>query len=115
MHTYLALDMSRVPQSTKDNVPTFALGLFSNEPEPTRMLLDGYRVGADGSYILDSEGEKVLCHSPKVLGDWLQWSANPIAVQKTLIDKAIEYTREEYLQLKAEPTSIWYVNPEENI
>ena len=50
-HTFLAIDMLLIPQSTKRNVPTFWGGLFSNDgvknangewgKEPSRMLLDG--------------------------------------------------------------------------
>ena len=39
-HTFLSLDMDLIPQSTKDNVPTFWQGLFSNDQ--SRILIDGY-------------------------------------------------------------------------
>ena len=107
--------MSHIPQSTKDNVSTFALGLFSNDGaggEPSSMLLDGYKLESDGSYTLDAEGNKILCHSPAVLTSWLQWSANPVAAQKTLIDRATEYTKAEYIQLRDDSSSIWYINSE---
>ena len=38
-HSFLSLDMNIIPQSTKDNVPTFNSALFSNDN--SRMLIDG--------------------------------------------------------------------------
>jgi hypothetical protein len=37
-HTFLSLNIDLIPQSTKDNVPTFYSALFSNDS--TRMLID---------------------------------------------------------------------------
>ena len=105
-HNFLALDMLPIPQSTKDNVPTFWLGLFSNDgikddsgswiKEPTRMLIDGY----------NEEGE--LVHPQEVLSAWLQWDDNPIETQNLIISSAIEYTSEEFKDEKLDVNSIWY-------
>ena len=94
MRTFLALDMSLIPQSTKDNVPTFWKGLFSNDG--TRMLIDGR----------NEKGE--LVHPQAVLSAWLQWSDNALEVQDMLISTAIEYTAEQFKLEKQTPESIWH-------
>ena len=94
-HTFLALDMKLIPQSTKDNVPTFWQGLFSNDQ--SRMLIDGY-----------SE-QGVLVHPQATLGAWLQWSSNPQEIQDNLLAEASEYTSAELTALKNDVNSIWYV------
>ncbi len=97
-HTFLSLDMNLIPQSTKDNVPTFWQGLFSNDK--SRMLIDGKNDKGD------------LVHPTQVLQAWLQWSDNPDEKIQQILSTSIEYTREEYLTLKDNANSIWYVEPE---
>jgi hypothetical protein len=94
-HTFLALDMGLIPQSTKDNVPTFWQGLFSNDN--TRMLIDGR----------NNSGE--LVHPQTVLGAWLQWSDNPKGIELEIISTAIEYTAEEIKAEQQDISSMWYV------
>lgn len=94
-HTFLSLDMNLIPQSTKDNVPTFWQGLFSNDK--SRMLIDGRNESGN------------LVHPTQVLQAWLQWSDNPDDLIKQIIDSSIEYTKSEYLTLKDGVSSIWYV------
>ena len=94
-HTFLALDMSLIPQSTKDNVPTFWGGLFSNDN--SLMLIDGYNKNG------------VLVHPQSVLNAWLQWEPEPQQTQDDLISSAIEYTSQEVLDMKNDVNSIWYV------
>lgn len=110
-HTFLSLDVRNlIPKTTKDNVPTFWMGLFSNDGvkgsngawivEPSRMLIDGR----------NDEGE--LVHPHQVLLTWTQWSDNPDKVIQTLLDTAIEHTTEAFTSLKGDVGSIWYVEPE---
>jgi len=109
-HTFLSLDMLKIDQETKDNVPTFWMGLFSNDgiknsddswiKEPSRMLIDGK----------NSKGEMV--HPMSVLRAWTQWSDNPDEVIQTLLDSAIEYTTEEIKVEQRDVNSIWYVDEE---
>ncbi len=93
-HTFLSLDMNLIPQSTKDNVPTFSKGLFSNDN--SRMLIDGY----------NTKGE--LVQPSKVLDSWLQWSENKEEVVNQLLESSIEYTKQDMLSEKKDPKSIWY-------
>tara|TARA_R110000772_G_scaffold67595_1_gene150083 strand:- start:2067 stop:2375 length:309 start_codon:yes stop_codon:yes gene_type:complete len=97
-HTFLSLDMNLIPQTTKDNIPTFYSGLFSNDN--SRMLIDGR----------NDKGE--LVHPMSVLLKWTQWSENPSEVVQSLLDDAIEYTAQEFTTLKADVNSIWYDEPE---
>lgn len=100
MHTFLSLDMDLIPQSTKDNVPTFYSGMFSNDN--TRMLIDGYNDAGD------------LVHPQAVLSAWLQWIDNPEEVQQQILSNAIEYTHQEIKDKQKDVNSIWYIEPEED-
>jgi len=97
-HSFLSLDMNLIPQSTKDNVPTFYSALFSNDN--SRMLIDG------------RNGKGELVHPMTVLLAWTQWSANPSEVVQAILDDAIEYTAYEFNALRSNVNSIWYVEPE---
>ena len=97
-HSFLSLDMNLIPQSTKDNVPTFYSALFSNDN--SRMLIDG------------RNGNGELVHPMTVLLAWTQWSANPSEVVQAILDDAIEYTADEFKVLRGDAGSIWYVEPE---
>lgn len=98
MHTFLALDMSLIPQTTKDNVPTFWQGLFSNDG--SRMLIDGR----------NKKGE--LVHTTQVLHAWTQWSEDPQAVIDELLATATEYTAGQIKTEQQDINSIWYFEPE---
>lgn len=97
-HTFLALNIDLIPQTTKDKVPTFSQGLFSSDN--SRMMIDGYNA------------QGVLVHPQATLDAWLQWSADPQATQAALLTAASEYTKDEFMVLKADVNSIWYVEPE---
>tara|TARA_R110001632_G_scaffold84188_2_gene185858 strand:- start:184 stop:492 length:309 start_codon:yes stop_codon:yes gene_type:complete len=97
-HTFLSLDMNLIPQTTKDNVPTFYSGLFSNDN--SRMLIDGR----------NDKGE--LVHPMSVLLKWTQWSENPNGVVQSLLGDALEYTVVEFNTLKNDVDSIWYTDTE---
>ena len=96
-HTFLSLDMDLIPRSTKDNVPTFWLGYFSNDN--SRILLDG------------NNKENNLVHRIEALRAWVQWSADPDLIITQLLSTAIEHTKEELEVLKNDTSSIWYVDP----
>jgi len=112
-HTFLSLDMNLIPQATKDNVPTFWGGLFSSDgikdadgnytQDPTMLLIDGYNDNGD------------LVHPQETLSAWLQWESNPLETQELIISNAIEYTKAEYITLKGDVNSIWFVGSEVGI
>jgi len=93
-HTFLALDTTLIPQSTKNNIPTYNQGLFSNDG--SRLLIDGYN------------DARSLVHPLATLTAWLQWELNPQLIIDQLISTAIEYTHIEILAEKADVNSIWY-------
>lgn len=95
-HTFLSLDMNLIPQATKDNVPTFYSGLFSNDN--SRMLIDGRNANGD------------LVHSWGVLLSWLQWEVDPMATLNLIVDNSIEYTTAEFNAEKSKLESMWHVN-----
>lgn len=100
-HTFLSLDMNLIPQSTKDNVPTFWKGLFSNDL--SRMLIDG------------KNGKGDLVHTQEALSFWLQWSENPQEIITQLLSTAIEYTGTEIKAAQNNIDSIWYISKEGHI
>jgi hypothetical protein len=100
MHNFLALDMSLIPQSTKDYLPTFWGGRFSNDL--SRMLIDGYNEKGD------------LVHPDITLKTWLQWSENPEEIIEQLLSTAISYTKDELLEETKDPNSIWYNAPRDD-
>lgn len=99
MHTFLSLDMALIPQETKDYVPTFWLGLFSNDK--SRMLIDGR----------NEKGE--LVHPQATIDAWLQWEDDPQATLVLILSTAIEYTSTDINTLKSDVNSIWHVNQED--
>ena len=99
MHTFLSLDMNLIPQWTKDNVPTFYSGRFSNDN--SRMLLDGKNSNSE------------LVHAQFILNAWLGGELDKTLTLNTILDNAIEYTRDEFIALTLDINSIWYVQPEE--
>lgn len=110
-HTFLSLDMALIPQATKDNVPTFWMGMFSSDgikaedgllvKEPLRMLIDGK----------NDKGEMV--HTLPTLRAWTQWSSSPDEVILLILDSAIEYTTEQIKLEQQDSDSIWYINTSE--
>ena len=66
----------------------------------SRLLLDGKNIN----------GKTV--HPMPVLLKWVQWSSNPEEAIDLIINSAIEYTRDEFIALRNDINSIWYVEPE---
>lgn len=97
-HTFLSLDMNLIPQTTKDNVPTFYSGLFSNDN--SRMLIDG------------RNGKGELVHSWEAILSWLQWETDPLSTLNKIVDSSIEYTAQEFAALKNDVDSIWCAKQE---
>ena len=98
-HTFLALDMALIPQSTKNNVPTFWQGYFSNDN--AFMLIDGYN------------DKRELVHPQETLNSWLQWESEPQSTLNAILSSAIEYTKEEFKAEASDAGSIWYCEPED--
>lgn len=87
--------MNAIPASTKNNVPSFWGGVFSNDK--SRMLIDG----------LNTSGE--LVHANSALMSWLQWESNPQATLNIILSTSIEYTQEQYEELTNDDNSIWHM------
>lgn len=84
MHTYLAIPVSVIPQWTKDNIPTYPLGYFSN----------------DNAYMLIDNAHPVVTYQ-KWLGPNFDQLGN-------IISSSTIYTHEQMQELRADPLSIWY-------
>ncbi len=81
-YAFLALDTSLIPQATKDNVPTYTKGYFSNNG--SRLLIPGYQLDENGNHFLDEDGEPVLAHFDSTFNAWLNWSVD----KQALLDRA---------------------------
>ena len=93
-HTFLSLDMNLIPQETKDYIPNFWNGKFSNDK--LRLLIDGYNE------------QRELVQPEELINVWLQWEENHQETFNNLIENSIEYTKEE-LQLEFKKIdSIWF-------
>jgi len=99
-HNYIPLNTDLIPEETKENVPTFKLGCFSNDGK--RYLIPGYT----------ETGE--LAHDAGLLLSWLQWEANPQEALNHLIEEATPFvmTLDELKSNRLDVNSIWYVTPE---
>jgi hypothetical protein len=75
---FLALRTDLIPQPTKDYVPNYADGYFSNDG--SRYLFPYYNAGGD------------LLHPQSTFDNWLQWSENPQEIQNALESTAIQCT-----------------------
>ena len=100
-HSFLSISTDLIPQETKDNIPTFHMGLFSNDK--SRMLIDGY----------NAKGE--IVHPKSVMLSWLQWDIDPESVLEDILSDAVEYTKEQIKAEQRDTKSIWYVEQEELI
>lgn len=98
-HTFLSFDMSKIPQATKDNIPNFWLGKFSNDK--SRLLIDGYN------------DDRELVQPIGLINAWLQWEDDPQVTFDVLISTSIEYTKDQILAEFNKPESIWYSEPTE--
>lgn len=94
-HTFLSLDMRLIPQSTKDNLPSFNGGYFSNDK--SRVLIDGYNDNRD------------LVHPDSTFNKWLQWPVNPKEIKEELILTATEYTKPELKAEFLDINSVWFI------
>ena len=93
-HTFLALDMALIPQDTKDYIPNFWLGKFSNNQE--RLLIDGYNE------------QRELVQPDELINVWLQWEDNPQETFTIIMESSTEYTKDEMLLEFNNEESIWY-------
>ena len=81
---FLAIPTDHIPQWTKYNVPTYALGYFSN----------------DGSYLLIDDAHPVSTYE--------KWLGPNKDILQELLSKSIRYSKEEIEVLLMDSTSIWY-------
>lgn len=84
MKTYLAIPVAVIPDWTKKNVPTYPLGLFSN----------------DGAYMLIDNAHPVSTYE--------RWLGPNIALLDSIIAASTVYSHEEINALKLDQNSIWY-------
>ncbi len=84
MKTYLAIPVSIIPEWTKQNVPTYPLGRFSN----------------DGQYMLIDNAHP--------LGTYERWLGPNIGLLDSIIAASTLLTHDEVVSLSADSGSIWH-------
>jgi len=82
--TYLAIPVAVIPDWTKQNIPTYPLGLFSN----------------DGAYMLIDNAHP--------LSTYEKWLGPNIALLDSIIAASTVYSHDEINELKLQPDSIWF-------
>lgn len=87
MHKFLMIPVSVIPQWTKDNVPTYGAGMFSN----------------DGQFMLIDDA-----HPETTYLRWLGPNADQLPA---VLAAATRVTKSEFEQLLADPLSSWYIAP----
>lgn len=86
-HSFLAIPVSIIPDWTKQNVPTYSMGYFSN----------------DGSLMLIDNA-----HTEGTYKRWLGPNFNQLP---NIIANSTELSYEQLLQLQNDNNSIWYIEP----
>lgn len=93
MHSFLSIPVSAIPEETKNNMPTYDKGYFSN----------------DGSQLLIDDA-----HPDETFAKWLgmisdeQGCAEKIAYIRSL---STPYSKEQFQEELNNPESIWYSTP----
>jgi hypothetical protein len=89
-HTFLIIPLDQVPDWTKENVPSFWLGRFSNDNR--YMVIDN-------------------AHPDVVYEKWLGPNKDILPALKA---SCTVLTKEEFLQVTLDPESEWYAGHEED-
>lgn len=84
MKTYLAIPVSVIPDWTKQNIPTYPLGLFSN----------------DGAYMLIDNAHPISTYE--------KWLGPNIALLDSIIAASTVYSHDDISTLKSDVNSIWF-------
>ena len=86
-HSFLAIPVNIIPEWTKQNVPTYGMGYFSNDNQ--FMLIDN-------------------AHTDVTYARWLGPNFDQLP---NIIANSTELAYEQLLQLQNDSDSIWYVVP----
>lgn len=89
MHNFLMIPVSVIPQWTKDNVPTYSAGMFSN----------------DGQFMLIDDA-----HPETTYLRWLGPNADQLPA---VLAASTSITVLEIKQMSADPQSIWFTGGDE--
>jgi hypothetical protein len=84
MKTYLAIPVEIIPDWTKQNVPTYPLGRFSN----------------DGAYMLIDNAHPISTYE--------RWLGPNIGLLDSIIAASEVLTHDEIIALSNDPQSIWF-------
>lgn len=88
MHGFLMIPTALIPQWTKDNVPNYSLGLFSNDN--SMMMIDD-------------------AHPVSTYQKWLGPNFHMYDQFRAMCQVV---TAEEFKAMRADPLSVWYAPPE---
>lgn len=85
MHKFIVIPTAVIPQWTKDNVPTYSLGCFSN---------DGGLMLIDDAHTIDT---------------YQKWLGPNFNLLDSIMAASQKVTAEELASLRSDPQSVWYV------
>lgn len=88
MHGFLMVPTALIPQWTKDNVPNYSLGLFSN----------------DNSLMLIDDAHPVNTYQ--------KWLGPNFHMLETIMAASVSVTAEQFQAMCVDPLSVWYAPPE---
>lgn len=91
LHNFLIIETALIPQWTRDNVPGYAYGCFSN----------------DGKYILIDNA-----HPLSTYYTWLGQSPDVDNILQQLLLDSTAISEQEILDFRKDPASIWYFGEE---
>lgn len=102
----LVMYMSTIPSSVQDINARFNGGVFNNDR--TKRQIDGYIVDGSGDAVLP----KKLCHDANYLEYLCRGEIDPAATVQLILNESYEIKTSDYLVMRDDPNSEWYINNE---
>ena len=109
INNILALLMSDIPSTVIELNNAFSDGVFNIGK--TKRLIPGYVVDENENPILP----KTLCHDENYLLYLCRGEVDPSSTVQSIIDSSQEIKVSDYLQMKSDINSEWYIKPAGNI
>lgn len=102
-HNRLVIPVELIPDSVKQ-LADYDKGVFSNDGKYRQ--LDGYRIDPTTEEIVGD-----LVHPTGMLEHWCRNEANPSLAVQLIRDNSYTLKPSEYIALRDDPNSIWYIEP----
>jgi len=106
MHNRLILIASDIPDSVAELNPLFYEGVFNENK--TKRQLDGYAIDENENVIQPPK----LVHMSGILLYWCRGEKDPQAAVDKLLSSGYQLKPSEYILMRSDPTSEWYIKSE---